>query len=259
MPSVAVITRLLLAISALGCALTVIKLFTTGLYRKYPVFTGYFLFAAADQVWPVLLSQKSLAYFWLFVVTEPLSRIFFIFAVLEFYRLMLEKHPGLYSLGRWVLYGGSLVSVTVSILLLLPHITPAMTQRSVHLGYIYAFDRGVDFSLTVFVLLALLFISQYPVTLSRNMLAFAGLYSVYFLSNGTYSFVRRVVWKHSAPVPDVIFSGIVAACCVAWFFLLTRKGEEVPGTRLRFSEAYEARLLGKLDSLNQILLKSTKS
>jgi len=57
----------------------------------------------------------------------------------------------------------------------------------------------------------------------------------------------------------MVFAAIVAACTVAWFLLLRPKGEEVRVTRVGFSPEYEALLLRKLDSLNQILLKSQKS
>ncbi|HUK18420.1 MAG TPA: hypothetical protein VLW65_18480, partial [Bryobacteraceae bacterium] len=186
-------------------------------------------------------------------------RVFCVFGVLELYRLMLERYRGLYSLGRWVMYGASLISVAVSILMLLPRITPAMAQKSVYLGYAYAFNRGVDFSLTIFILLILVFISQYPVSLSRNMVVHASLYSIYFLSSGTYSLVRRAIGGGSANVLNLVFSGIVAACTLAWFVLLTPKGEEAKAARIHFSPDYEARVLGKLEALNQIMLKSAKS
>ena len=253
------LTRALLVLSALGCALTVVRLCASGLSTRYRIFTLYFVFTAMDQVWPTFFLPNSVAYFYLWIVTEPVSRVFCVFGVLELYRLMLERYRGLYSLGRWVMYGASLISVAVSILMLLPRITPAMAQKSVYLGYAYAFNRGVDFSLTIFILLILVFISQYPVSLSRNMVVHASLYSIYFLSSGTYSLVRRAIGGGSANVLNLVFSGIVAACTLAWFVLLTPKGEEAKAARIHFSPDYEARVLGKLEALNQIMLKSAKS
>jgi hypothetical protein len=256
------ITTVFQAISILGCSLTVIRLLSSGLYRRYPVFTCYFAFLAIDDIWPVVLPQKSDWYFYCFIYTEPLLRIFCVFAVLELYRLLLERYKGLYSLGRWAMYGVSAISVIVSGLMLLPHITPAMPQRSVRLGYTAAFDRGVDFSLTIFILLSLLFLSQYPVKLSRNLVVHASLYSAYFLSRGTYTLFRRSIPRHHdqlVSILDLVFSGIVAACTIAWFLLLSPEGEQVTADRIRFSPEYEARMLGKLDALNQILLKSARS
>jgi hypothetical protein len=237
----------------------VVRLFWTGLYRRYPAFTCFFAYRALDHIWPLLVNQRSDTFAWLWILTEPILRVFCVFGVLEMYRLILERYKGLYSLGRWVLYGCSFVSVLVSVLLLLPRITPALPQQTVYLGYAYAFNRGVDFSLTIFILLSLAFLSQYRVGLSRNLVVHATLYSVFFLSSGTYAFVRRAIWQLSAPRLDLVFSGIVAACTLAWFFLLSPKGEEVKTTKTSFSPEHEARVLQKLDALNQILLKSAKS
>jgi hypothetical protein len=258
MPSTA-ITRLLLVITLAGCSLTVLRLFWSGLFRRYPAFTAFFAFRAVDHIWPLFLPQKSALYAWFWIVTEPLLRVFCVFAVLELYRLMLERYKGLYSLGRWVLYGVSAISVVVSLLMLLPQISPAMHQRTAYLGYAWGFDRGVDFTLTIFILLSLAFISQYPISLSRNLVVHAALYSVFFLSSGTYALVRRAVWRHSAPVLDLVFSGVVAACTLAWFLLLSPKGEGAKAARIRFSPEYEARVLEKLDALNQVLIKSARS
>jgi len=39
---------------------------------------------------------------------------------------------------------------------------PAMPQQSRIMGYLYATERGVDFSLALFILLILLILSRYP-------------------------------------------------------------------------------------------------
>jgi hypothetical protein len=257
MPS-ALITRVFLAISILGCSLTVLRLLLSGLCRRYQVFTWFFAFRALYDLWPLLLPPKSDTYFYFFIITEPIIRLFCIFAVLELYRLALQRYKGLYTLGRWVMYGASLISVIVSVLMLLPHITPTMPQKSMYLGYAYGFNRGVDFSLTIFILLMLIFLSRYPITLSRNLVVHASLYSIYFLSSGTYGFVRRAIGGGSANTLNLVFSGIVAACTVAWFFLLTPEGEGVKAARIRFSPEYETRMLEKLDALNQMMLNSGK-
>ena len=255
MPS-ATIMRILFAATVFGCCLTVFRLVSSGLWRRFPVFTCFFAFLAVDYAWPVVVPQESDLYFYLWITTELITRVFCVFGVLELYRLMLARYKGIYSLGRWAMYVASIISVVVSVLMLLPRITPAMPQRSVYLGYAYAFNRGVDFSLTIFILLILLFLGQYSVTLSRNLVVHSSLYSIYFLSSGTYSFVHRAVWNHSSPMLDTAFAGIVAACTVAWFFLLNPKEEEVSAIHHRFSPEYEARVLQRLDALNQVMLKS---
>jgi len=157
------------------------------------------------------------------------------------------------------MYGSSAVAATVSILTLLPHITPAMRQGTRVVGYVLAFDRGVDLSLVIFILLMLLFLSRFPVPLSRNVLVYATLYSLYFFSSSTYGLLRSVLGLKARHEVDLAFQGIAAACTVAWLFLLTPAGETAPAMRLRFSPEYERRALGKLDAINQTLLKITRS
>jgi hypothetical protein len=214
---------------------------------------------AGDLLYPIVLAQDSLPYFYIWVATEPVLRILYVLVVLELYRLILEPYKGLYSLGRWVLYGSSAVGAAISILTLLPHITPATPQSTRLLGYVYGFDRGVDLSLVIIILLMLAFLSRFPVTLSRNMLVHAALYSIYFFSESLYGLVWKILGLKTYTWLDTVFQGISAFCTVAWLFLLTPKGEEVPAKRMKFSPEYELRVLGKLDALNQTLLKIGKS
>jgi hypothetical protein len=258
MPSTTV-TKVFLAISVCGCSLTVIRLLWSGLFRRYRFFTVFFVVLAGDLLYPIVLPQSSRTYFYIWVATEPLLRILYIFVVLELYRLILEQYKGLYSLGRWALYGSSSVGVAISILTLLPQFTPAMPQRTRLLSYVYGFDRGVDLSLVIIILLMLAFLSRFPVTLSRNMLLHAALCSIYFFSESLYGLVWKILGLKTYTWLDAVFQGASALCTVAWLFLLTQHGEEVPARRIKFSPEYEARVLGELDALNQTLLKIGKS
>src|SRR5207248_4908074 len=138
-------------------------------HRRYPVFFWYFCFRVLNGLWPFFFDLKSNAYIYIWEATEPVNLIFYIWVVLELCALVLERHKGLYSLGRWAMALGMVISVGLSILTLLPKITPAMPQRSRSLGYFFATDRGVTFCLAIFLLLMLFLLSRYPVPLSRNV------------------------------------------------------------------------------------------
>jgi hypothetical protein len=251
--------KIVLAVTLLGNLLVVLRLGLSGLYKRYPAFTAFLAFRVVDEIPPLFVNQRSDAYAYLWIAMEPTLRIFCIFAVLEMYRLMLEQYKGVYTAGRWALYGASLISVIVSVLMLLARITPSLPQNTIYLGYGWAFIRGVDFSLTIFILLSLAFVSWCRIGLSRNLVVHATIYSVYFLSSGTYALVRKAIWNLSAPRLDLVFSSIVAGCTFAWFFLLSPKGEQAKVTRSGLAPHYEARLLEKLEALNQMMLKSAKS
>jgi hypothetical protein len=58
---------------------------------------------------------------------------------------------------------------------------------------------------------------------------------------------------------DIVFQAVNACCTIAWLFLLSAAGEKVTAKRVTFSHDYEMRALGKLDALNETLLKIGKS
>src|SRR5438105_5298438 len=111
MPSVALVLKV---VSLLGSVLVAGKLFRSGLYLRYPVFFAFFLFRVPNFVWPFFLDTNSNIYLHFWIVTESLFWVFYILLVLELYRLVLEKHKGIYSLGRWFLYLGTGVSLALS-------------------------------------------------------------------------------------------------------------------------------------------------
>src|SRR4051794_31582168 len=134
-----------------ACILTAYKFFRTHLYRRYRVFFFLLVFQTLNTIWPLLITnRKSPAYAYLWATTEPITWIFYALAVLELYRLVLEKHRGLYSLGRWTMYVAMAVAIVLSILTLLPHFRPDTPQESRNLGYFYAVERGIFLTLTIF-------------------------------------------------------------------------------------------------------------
>src|SRR5579871_417139 len=177
-------------ITLLGSLLTAAKLYKSGLYRRYRVFFAYFLFRVPDTAIPLFIKDvKSSTYFYFWVYSEPLIWVFYVLVVLELCRLVLEKHRGLYSLGKWAMFAGMGVSVTIALASVLAKFKAAPVQRAVIslktsiVWYMYGVDRGVTFCLVVFLLLMLLLLSRYPVRLSRNVVVHTTLYTLFFLSS----------------------------------------------------------------------------
>src|SRR5205807_8579547 len=89
-----------------GSLLTLYKFFRAGFYRHYRVFFWLLLFQVPNTIWPLLIQNRSSnLYLHIWTFTEPVSWVLYTLAVLELYRLVLSKHRGLYSLGRWAMYG----------------------------------------------------------------------------------------------------------------------------------------------------------
>jgi hypothetical protein len=259
MPGAALV-QLIQWVSLLGSLLTAGKLYQSGLYRRYRVFFAYFLFRIPITIYPLLLDIKSPAYFYCWVFTEPLVWVFYVCVVLELCRLVLEKHRGLYTLGKWAMWIGMVISMTLSIASVLAKFKRAAPQRSISLhnsivGYFYAADRGVTSCMVIFLLLMLLLLSRYPVRLSRNVVVHTTLYTIFFLSNTLGMILSSVFGLHLFTIIDTAFMAISASCILAWLFLLTTRGEEVRVNIPHFAPENERRILIHLDALNSTLLK----
>ena len=254
MPGHALVSYLQLA-SLVGSALISLKLFSTSLYRRYRIFFVYSIFRVANGLWPLFVDLKSDAYAYFWAFAEPLNLILWVWVVLELCKLVLEKHRGLYTLGRWAMAVGMIISVTLSILSLLPRIKPAASQKSRYLTYFYGADRGVTLCLAIFLILMILLISRYPVRLSRNVVLHVSLYTIFFLTN-TLSVLLWTVFGKRVYGTVTTSMMITSCCCVlAWLLFLNPGGEEVRVNIPHFGPESEERILFHLDSLNTTLLK----
>jgi hypothetical protein len=255
MPSAALLLQLSLLT---GASLTVIKLLRTGLYHRYPVFTWYFVFWIAYSGWAILLDTRSQLYLKLFVLTTPITWVFYVLVLRELFSLILARHRGIYTLGRWAMYVACAVSILISILAMLPKITPALPQTSVAMVYMVAIGRGVDVSVVVFILLILLFLSSFPVPLNRNLAVHVIVFSAFFLSETLSAILRTVFGRHLIEDVNLLLMVSSAACTWAWFFLLTPKGEEIRVNLPWLAPQNESRLLSHLDALNATLLGTAR-
>jgi hypothetical protein len=202
--------------------------------------------------------SSSNLYFYVFYYSEPIIILFYILVVVELYSLVLERYKGLYTLGRWAMYGAVVIASTISLVSLLPKIAPATPEPSKRLMYEYAAERGVDFALVIFILLIVWFLSRYPVPLSQNVVVHTAIYSVFFLSNTLVLLVRTLFGYQSGDAVNLILSAISAVCVMAWWLLLSAKGEEVRIHEPQLRPESEERILQQLDLLNATLLKVSR-
>ena len=257
MTSIALVSYLEV-ILLLGSALLACKLYRTGLYRRYPIFFAYFVFRVPNGIWPLLVDTSSAEYQKLWICTDPIFLIFYILLVRELYGLVLEKYKGLYTLGRWAMYVAMTIAVIVSGLSLIPKISPSAPQASKIMFYVFGTERGVNTALVIFIVLLLLFLSRYPVRLSRNVRLYAVLYSILFVSN-TFSLLMRTFFGMlMADAFNVVHVAMSLVCVAAWLFLLNPQGAEMRGVPAPLDPRHEQRLLAQLDSLNAALLKGAR-
>ena len=246
------------AIATLAAGLAAIKLLKTDLYRRYPAFFGALIVPIPCSASLIFLPPSSKEYFYIWEATQPVEWFFYIAMVFELYRLILARHKGLYSLGRWAMYVGIIVSVTISALALLPRITPQTPQISKGVAYLTAGERGIDCSLVIFLLFMMFLLSWYAVPLSRNVVVHAVIYTVFFLSSTLHLLFHSVFGVKNLDELNSAMAALSCMCFLAWFFLLTRDGEEVRVKQPWIGPEQEGHILSQLDSMNAALLGTAR-
>jgi hypothetical protein len=256
MPSAALYT-LLQCLLLLGSAATAVKLFTTGLYKKYPFLFAYFVFRVPNGIWPLVLDLRSDLYFYAYIGTLPIVLSFYVLLVMELYRLVLEPYKGLQSVGRWAMTVSLFGAVTISILTLIPQITPSMPQRSKMIRAVIFTERGVYTALEVFIILLLALLSRYPIQLRRNVRIHAVVYSIFLLWGGAVVLSRAVLGLKAAGTINLVNIAINLGCVFSWLVLLTPAGETLIERKAVASD-HERRLLLQLEGLNTALLRVSR-
>ena len=248
--------RLVNLLIVVGTALLSVRLFATGLRRRYRVFFFYLVFATLHLGALAILPPKSNAYEYVWVLTEPLEWLFFVLVVLEIYSLVLEDYRGLATVGRWALIVAVLVALAASGLSLM---APSRLTTQGHLmRYYYVAERAVYFSLAVFLLTILAFLMQYPISLSRNIIIHSMVFSLYFLGNTVLYLLLSMGGKASMQwvAPAVAVIGLAAVC--AWLALLSPAGEfRKQRLRPQWMPGREEELVSQLNYLNTALLRVT--
>jgi len=267
MPDAALLISFFQIVTIVGSGLTVLKLIYTGLFRRYRIFFLYFLFRIPYMTASLAIAHmkglpggdgiRSNLYYYLFLYSDPIFLLAYIMVVMELYGLVLERYKGLYTLGRWAMYGAIVISATISILTLLPKLGPTLSEPSKKMMYEVYAERGIDLALVIFILLIIWFLSKYPVTLSRNVVVHTMIYSIFFLSDALILLGRTLLGYHVGYSANIVATAIGSACSVAWAVLLTAKGEAVPQLPQIRPEA-EERILHQLDALNATLLKVSR-
>jgi hypothetical protein len=248
-------------ISLIGFSLTVVKLFHIGLYKRYLFF---WLFLIARTVYVLVgmpLARTSKAYFFYWLFAHPGYWVFYVLVVRELCGLILDKYTGLKTLGRWFMYGSVAVALAVSVLSMSTGVNPNIGARSSRgaMGYVLSIDKGVTISLAVFLLVLLALLSRYPVRLPRNVVVHSFLFTGLFLSDGLTKLWITMFGVSTFKIANLALTFLTGACALAWFWMLSKKGEEVTTHVAHTDSRREERLMSQLNHLNQTLIKSGKS
>jgi len=246
---------------AAGCGLCCLKLWRTGLARSYRGLLAFLLFTSLYS-WlnPVFQHHfNGRIYLWFWALAQPVTWFLSVWVVLELYSMILVRHKGLATFGRRLQYGGFAVSTLISLIVMIPEIRNGSGHTNPLLLYIYAVERGLDCGMLVFLVCMLLWITRYPLPLSRNLILHSAIYSVLFLSNSLGMFAQVFLGTRLSEPVSTALMGVLAVCVFTWLAFLSPKGEEIQFTVPNFTPDEEERMIQQLEALNRTLLKISRN
>jgi hypothetical protein len=195
---------------------------------------------------------------WFFLIMEPAKWILCILVVLELYSLALRGHQGIATLSRWMLTAAVFVAVGVSVVTLSADLSRPAGRFPI-LVYFSVIERGLMFSLVLFLLLITAFLVWSPITVRRNVVLHVGIFSFYLLSFAMALFVRNLAGYALTRTISTVLLLVENFCYLLWIAFLNKRGEErVLVVRRGWHAEDEARLTRQLDAVNAFLLKSIR-
>jgi hypothetical protein len=248
-------TELILASAAAAAA---IRLICLNLAGDFPALLAYLAFVAVMNLGYGLLNQASAVYFWTYLVLEPLECAFSIVAVREVLALAFSDYPGIRTVGRWVMYGGVTLSLGISLLLTGFFWSGTASGRAhSRLFYFEVSQRSIVLTLALVILTILLFLSKYPLHLSRNTLVSSSFFSVLFLSEAIRLLIDSLAPQLNIHYVDWTEAVFMSICLAGWATLLKPETHRIP-KRITFSTPQEDHLLQQLNALNQMMTRAAR-
>jgi len=245
-------------IQATAAVAAVTRLVRLELVKRFPALLAYLVFLAATNFGFGLMNQASVPYFWSYIAINPVKAVVSIIAVRELLALTFNDYPGIRTVGRWVMYAGVGLSLGVSLLLTGFFWSGTARGRAhSHLYYFEVSQRSIVFSLAVVIVAILLFLSRYPLRLSRNTLVSSAFFSSVFLSEACRLLVDSLAPELNVPFVDLSEAAFTAICLLGWAAMLNTETGRAP-ERITFSTPQEDHLLQQLNALNQMMTRAAR-
>lgn len=243
--------KIIPALQAAAYAYTAWRLFARRLAKRQAALIGFLLLRCFVMTVSLVPAQASDLYFWTYVIFTPLDCLVSVLAVREAIGLVLDDYPGIRAIGRWTMYGAVVVALA-SALVIAAAFWRGPEVRS-NLYYIEVSNRSVVFGLAVVLTSLLIFLSHYPLNLSRNRLVSSVAFGAIVLSEAVALFIDSQAEHLYSPMVDLAAIGFGAICLVVWGAML-QPYEAV--ARPPQNRARDERLLRQLKALEQTLSKA---
>lgn len=241
---------------AAAAAFAAARLLHCRLRQRFPLLFSYLIISAVLSAIFSALSIKSRVYYWFYIAEQPISWCAAALAVREMFALIFRNYPGLQTVGKWTFYSALGLSVAVSVVLV-QTLKAGGARNSIQLIYVLILDRSIGVTLTLTIVILMLILSRYPLHLDRNTYVASGFFSAIFLASGAIKLLDSLathLYIDYADRAEVVFS---ALCFVGWGLMLRPAEKDAPA-RPVVNKPREAELLQQLESLNQILSRSSR-
>lgn len=241
-------------VQAAGAALAAARLLQLRLARQSPAILWYLVLLAFINVVLGFEDIKAASYYYTYFGLEALKCTLSVVAVREMFSLIFRNYPGIRTMGRWAIYGGTIVAVCISFSA--TRLTGG-NHTSWLLFYFEQLQRTVIFTLAVVTGTVLFFLSRYPLRLCRNTVTSSVFFSALFLCDAARLLIdsmAKYLYNGYVDSSESVFSGL---CLVAWALLLRSEDPAEP-TRITFADPREDHLLRELSALNQMMARAAR-
>lgn len=246
--------KLILGMQAAAYAFTVWRLYSCRLVKRQTGLVVFLLFRCLLMTSTTLVSQRSQLYFWTYVFFSPLDWLASIFAVREAIGLVLDDYPGLRTMGRWTMYGAVALALVLSLLIAALFWNPI---GETNLYYVEVSYRSVVFGLAVVLVALLIFLSHYPLSLTRDRLVSTLSFGVLFLSEAVALFIDSMAARLHSPLVDLSAVAFGSVCLIVWGAIL--QPYEAPAKGIRQTTERNDRLLRQLRSMEEVVRNAGQS
>ncbi len=233
------------------------RLWWTGLARIYKLLFGYLSVDFLSSVGGLTIPFRSKAYGDFYFSVQTLKILIAAFVLMEIYSLALERQP---ALGRFLrsAVGYILLAAGAVPLIVLgaSHAAAAGTHPYMHTFLL--FERTMNGTMAIFLLLIALFMMWFPVRLRRNVIVYMSGFIVWSLSRSLLVYVdaRWFTVVDVKQAADIVQQLIAAGCLLLWLVALRRQGEAMTAVVGHLWNRTEAeRLTEQLDAINDGLAR----
>ena len=251
LPTVVTYFQLLQAAAALALAW---RLLHFRLHREMSWMLGVQLWTAASSIGAANISFAQENYSYLYLIAIPPACIMNVLAVRELFALVFNNYPGIRTALRWAMYVA--VGVSLSASLILTWYLGYVPARSHTIFYTVMADRAVSFSLALFILCILYFLSKYPLRLPRNFSVSTAFFCVIFLTDTVTLALAMFPKSIDRQAVDIVQTAIVAVSLGIWAYQLQPPNDSNSFTAPGGTRHDETILLEQLQSFNRVLGKA---